>query len=364
MMDGVNICTSVDSTANCSSFKTYDTCSACKSGYYMNFDTNRCVPNPQSPIPNCLEYSSNSVCSVCQQRYYPNSTSGQCTAIAVTDELSNCIQYSQTTTVKTCTLCATGYYVSNGTSPCSARTNSNIARCLVYSSSTDDCSKCEPNYQYYAGTKKCLDAIPNCTTVDPANLDVNGRLICTKCDNMFYISKDPIDNSTICLKNTIPYCITSHDNYNYCTKCANQYFGYGTCNGKHAAINQCITYNSLKAHLCTTCQDNSIPIAYAKQCATQNQIANCSVHVPMDDTSLMCRRCNTGYYPQSPILCQQITSTTNCDLAMDDGICIRCASGYVLVSDYTEGKKVCITPHQYASNDCAVFNYDDTTTLP
>lgn len=35
-------------------------------GYYMNQALNRCIPNPQSPIPYCLVYTSNSVCSTCQ----------------------------------------------------------------------------------------------------------------------------------------------------------------------------------------------------------------------------------------------------------------------------------------------------------
>ena len=94
--------------------------------------------------------------------------------------------------------------MSSGSAPCTARTNNNIPRCLVYNATADDCSKCETNYRYYPATKKCLDVLPNCATVDPANLDLNGRLICTKCDSMFYVSKDPIDNSTVCLKNTIP----------------------------------------------------------------------------------------------------------------------------------------------------------------
>lgn len=175
---------------------------------------------------------------------------------------------------------------------------------------------------------------------------------------MQYVSKDPIDNSTVCLKNTIPYCIQSHAQYNYCTKCANQYFGYGTCNGKHNSINQCITYNPLKAHVCTQCQGNSLPIVYNSQCAAQNQIANCSVHVPMDNFSLMCRRCNPGYFPQSPILCIQITSTSNCELALEDGLCVRCLAGYVLSYNPTTALPVCITPHYFSTSDCSQLNYD------
>lgn len=74
----------------------------------------------------------------------------------------------------------------------------------------------------------------------------------------------------------------------------------------------------------------------------------------------MCRRCKTGYFPKSPILCQQITSTSNCDLALEDGICFRCSVGYVLVQNPTHGTKQCMSPHEYASNDCYSFNYDKT----
>ena len=110
-------------------------------------------------------------------------------------------------TTKTCTLCATGYYITNGASACTVRTNPNIERCLVYSVNDDSCDKCEPSLLYHSGSKKCLDAIPNCITYDTTNLDTNGRLMCTACDDMFYVSKDYVDNSTICMRNSIPYCI-------------------------------------------------------------------------------------------------------------------------------------------------------------
>ena len=83
----------------------------------------------------------------------------------------------------------------------------------------------------------------------------------------------------------------------------------------------------------------------------------------MDSSSLMCRRCKTGYYPFSPILCTQITSTTNCDLALDNGLCVRCNVGYALVNSYIDGTPMCILPHAYATSDCATFHYESTTAI-
>ncbi len=115
-----------------------------------------------------------------------------------------------------CILCDLLYYVAAGNLSCILRTKINISGCLSYDPISDACDKCEGNYYYNPGKNTCLPKISNCSKYDDSNLDVNGNLICTECDDMYYISKDPIDQSTVCIKNTVPLCIKSHKNYNYC----------------------------------------------------------------------------------------------------------------------------------------------------
>ncbi len=75
---------------NCKVPKTYDKCSVCEFGHYLN-ESEKCIRNSFEIIDNCEKYSNGTTCEICKAEYYL--LNNKCVAV---DKIDNCVKYSRT----------------------------------------------------------------------------------------------------------------------------------------------------------------------------------------------------------------------------------------------------------------------------
>ena len=58
---------------NCQEFLNFETCSKCKTSFYL--ESGKCLANPKPSIKNCKVYATIEKCDTCDDKYYKESNS-------------------------------------------------------------------------------------------------------------------------------------------------------------------------------------------------------------------------------------------------------------------------------------------------
>ena len=122
---------------------------------------------------------------------------------ANSEDLQNCIRVN--TANGSCIFCKEGFYLNSGDRKCTQTEN-------CYQSSFGVCQKCREKYYLDKTEKKCKKQTGNFMNC----LESIDGIICSKCENYFYLDEDGICNS-------INHC-SKTDNYGKCKKCIEGYY--------------------------------------------------------------------------------------------------------------------------------------------
>ena len=165
--------------SNCKTYTIFDQCTACLPGYYLK--EGLCHAYPLPVVYQCSRYSTLTTCIQCNNGFHLFLS----TRCVINTVITNCSTYSTTTATTTCTICRTGFYVSNNV--CQARVNSaNITNCKTYTSNNDTCAECNTNYVLTDDKRLCLSAVSSCATYASSTY-LSTALTCASCNNGFYL---------------------------------------------------------------------------------------------------------------------------------------------------------------------------------
>lgn len=289
-------CTAVPLTA--------DTCTTCRTGWYLNGDSTRCIVNPPG-IAGCAVYSDANVCSLCLPGFYLN-LANRCIPSTV---VPNCKTYSGN---YTCTACADGWFLFNATT-C---TTPNATNCLAVAS-VNACQTCPPGSGFSTTnlvTSCVSNAILNCatpTTVFP--------FTCLVCNTGFFPNANGVCTA---VTTTIPGCLV-YDSATTCVTCqklgilsvnrtscdATNYLTYMDGNCQASALTsapacaQCALGSYFVGETCTLCPNNGLSFG-------------CLSCDPTNPSS--CFLCSSGFYMNKAGVC--IRNTNLPDGTPTDGV--------------------------------------------
>jgi len=340
---------------NCATFDTSNKyeCDTCKSGYYLDTDSKRCM---WGSIEGCMTYSSSSACLTCYttpskesnwkayyklgSRCYLN-TSTNCAgygtssntcntckngyhrvnSLCVVNKLATNCKLS-TTNTDTCVTCANKYY-RNGSGFCEAHTVSN---CSSYDSTANRCSGC--NEGYYSSNSSCLEnTAPNCKTKSQSSN------ACSECNNPNEYS----DGMNGCVAQPeMTGCKTYRTSSLGCLECNEGFFISGsTCVANPTGLSDCVTYTS--ATTCTTCANTHF-FDGTKCTVLTSTVLNCAVY----SADGVCSSCDSGHLLSATgDACTAVEShVTNCATWTDISNCATCSGNFVLATN-TDSKSIC-----------------------
>lgn len=378
-------CTAI---ANCASTSTfYNACSACNSGFILNYtasdiDYQTCLSIPtatSSRFDNCLAASATinttnaSVCEICKTGYFLN-------------EDSICERYQPLN-------CESGLFT-----PVQKKSStSNLNWSLWLNSNTLGCSKCgNTMLAYKMATKKvtCIKGdwvsrsvdslsttayIPNCKYYG-INTAVGTNRVCDTCNTNFVISGVldsgvPKADGLKCFSNpTLNNCAIAKD-ANTCLQCVNSTFSLRNAACELGNIANCVAYNfnvSNATVKCTTCAQDYYLDTVKNMCVL-GEIYNCRV---LDsNNSKGCNTCATGFvkvtnpganydvcYPVDTLLgCSALAlsnDATNNGGRVSCTACTNNSSQLVGAPPSTSAKSICMA-HSLIAN-CKSYNIGST----
>ena len=257
------------------------TCLGCASMYYIDAANSKCViVEDAAKIENCEDYSTGTTCSACKSGFYLNGT--ECTA--VDPLITNCDTYS---TAVLCSSCDSGYLLAADFKSCVA--NPKVSNCVAYSYVA--CESCS------AGFVKVLNGyLKGLRSVDSSA----ARLVLATNVVGWSLSGDNVVSQTACETALASNCATFDAGVNVCNACVAGYYiteaklcekypeePIANCKD-YSAVDKCIKCISghyFKSSVCT-----AIP--------AESQKDNC---VTYDNASsnITCTACSANHYLSS-----------------------------------------------------------------
>ena len=186
-------------------------CNSCKSGYYVNADSNTCEPCDKTKCKECGESATK--CKECADNYFLDNY--QCL------ECTECNE-TQGNTCK-CKSCREGYYLYNQ-NQC-FKCNSPCKECQ---NDANECTSCGDGY--YLAQHKCINCYPTCKECFGSSTDAENQR-CISCISLILHNNNCINNcpngyyeeDRECKECNI-LCKTTGTNCNDCTSCKDGYF--------------------------------------------------------------------------------------------------------------------------------------------
>lgn len=282
------ICMPFNSVANCASYSQTSTtinqnsfaCTNCTAGFYLNTANNVCVTRTVQPI-NCTSYSITAdVCTGCSGASFLAANGLSC--VAYPNGIFNCLVYTSATT---CSLCASGSYLSNN----QCLTSTFISNCATYSGN-NVCSACAAGF-FLQNPTTCVAATAtgclNYTSVSACGACPPGS------------SKVTTNGVTNCVATNVPNCATINPNSTpvNCQICNSGYYAdnNGTCQPVAAPISNCLVYS--KNVTCSICNSGSVLNPTGTQCVLNGYSSSVDPNCLQSSISLtpLCAVCDLGF---------------------------------------------------------------------
>ncbi|ELP91786.1 protein serine/threonine kinase, putative [Entamoeba invadens IP1] len=296
-------------------------CSYCPSGYYSAYSGSiRCDACEGGTYS---AYGGSNSCTTCRAGTYSNkgaSSCSQCPTGSYSPESSSrCIYcppgtYTDKAGSSTCYDCKVGSYSQEGFSVCRNCTSNSCQTC---SSTTGDCTGCNPGFSYDATNYKC--------TVCPASYySIGGKSKCSKCQTNYY----SIIGSSVCLMcpSTCETCDQTNGN---CLTCLNGFtLKDGKCDTCEAGT---YSYNGI----CLSCPDLTYSVMGSIECAicdssckscdkTNGYCTSCESGMGISDKK--CANCPAGSFSNSSFLCEECPIGAYSS-TQKSSTCISCSDG-------------------------------------
>ena len=213
----------------CQTCSTCDSCKVCKAGYQLNSNSLCVYSSVTCTIKNCLSCSSTNYCSSCASGYYLSSGWCYCNCPAHCNTCSN--------SCSTCYACNSGYTL-NSYGKCVLGSNCIVNNCLTCS--TDNyCSIC--NSGYYLSNGKCLIS----TCFDAECLVCTNHYVCTSCSSGYTLSS----GYCVLQNSKCPSSCLKCENLSTCSICSDGYYlSAGSC---LSCPQYCTMCTSLICYECT-----------------------------------------------------------------------------------------------------------------
>ena len=296
---------------NCATYLTFDTCSQCKTGFFLSSDKKTCTSYPLDPITNCGIYANKSTCSSCA----PGSYKLDVVCLSSTP-VPGCIEYS--TTVNECIKCEYQNYLFS-TNNCQLRVKSlNIDQCKVYNPTQDKCETCNPEFTTNDDETLCLEAIDQCI-----DYDYTSGQQCKECSTKYGLSTDKL-KCILKTPNCLNYKTSSPGVFYLCDTCDTNYYKNSDEECELNTVENChtITPNMNK---CTICNSKFYPNPQGT-CSLQN-IENC---IAFNSNSNTCSTCIENHFLETATVCKEYTAKHCNTLNKLDGNCADCDIGYYI----------------------------------
>ena len=339
----LSVCQAITAT-NCASYKTYNQCAVCSTGYFLN-SVGTCTAFPLAIIDGCAIYSNANTCTTCvATKRLVDATGKACVDNTV---VTNCLTYNPSAVGATiCVACTSGFYLQSGACSTARTISANIQNCATTVADADRCSSCATGYQVTTDGSKCLAAISSCAAYGQTSSSSTVQT-CTACNNGFYLNSD----NSGCTAGTIANCLV-YGSSSTCTTCDNTSFLNGSVCTKHQVISNCSTYSGSNQNTCTSCNAGFYPLALTQVCSTATSIQYCIAFTFNVGGVLTCNTCKAGYYLTTVNTCLPIPATQiGCQTYNGaSSTCTLCSPGYLLVYG---GK--CALPFQFLSLNCQTF---------
>jgi hypothetical protein len=181
-----------------------DTCDNCGTTAFLSTDKKRCITFPTG-IAFCNQYSSATTCSLCNSGYYLSNN-----ACLLSTVVTNCLSYSANFT---CSGCLPGFFLFNSTT-----CQTSVATNCLTASSTTTCTTCVPTLGLLKDANNvtsCINNLVNLTNCVLATQTVPFR--CTLCRPDYFID---VNFTCTQVPRLIPYC-TMYDSATTCVTCTN-----------------------------------------------------------------------------------------------------------------------------------------------
>ena len=330
---------------NCKKLIRYDQCEICEEKFFLGTD-GLCHSYPEDSIVNCEKYELGVNCIQCSQGYYIKTP----TTCELVEPITNCIQYDQTVTKSKCTRCGAKFILFEEV--CRDRSNL-IEFCDLHYNDNEMCEKCIDGYKTTNEQLRCLPLIDKCYEYEFSN-QFTSSLTCKFCNEaMTFMS-----SSDKCEDGNVENCVYFKNN-NECYECKNQFYIPSDECIKHFVIENCITYERIKANECKTCENSTYLVSRINKCEKTVEISQCEEFSKINK----CSKCaNYFYLVDTPDHAEKLNTCAEIDVAlsclqMENGKCILCRKNYVLEDG------LCSLAHDSLQENCASHNADGLNSL-
>ena len=364
-----------EADSNCTAFSG-DTCTACKSGYYLKNDECK----KYTTVPNCKAYASaEDKCEACEDGYYLSNN--ECKK---STEVQNCESYSKTE--NKCETCKNGYILNGDKCEVDSNYYLNINGLLVTKYNMGDnfytkipstagvtiattYGSCGTSTNYSA--KCCWQGVTSGYSCDSANGDYSGcnRTVCNWAAANAICAKYSQDGRTWRLPTTsemsnwLDYSKGLETNglmlCDFSSKKSSSYCNYsGSCKG--ALSNGCYPASVWSGSILNSTMAYSYELnmanlkgpngsyntyGFSVRCVSE-QIQNCAIY-----SGNTCSSCKTGYYSSNG-KCIARPTISNC-ASYSGASCAYCNSGYYLSGGYCY-------EHSHIANCASMSTTSDT----
>ena len=328
-------------TIGCQVCTTNNVCTVCDivNNYYLT--NNTCT---LSAATNCLVRAQNGNCAFCKSGFYVDSNTNQCLAVATASIVANCIGYSSG---QACVLCTSGQYIAAGV--CKAATTV-IAGCNYYSDN-GVCAQCNTGFIFAVDLLNCV-AIPansNCLFYTFVNCDKCNIGYTLNPNNYANVWNVPANQNgllqnlilksnywmqlSVCQANFAQNCLTQNK-FNECINCLpGYYFSNKLCVAYPLpTIYGCVVYTT--AATCAECQ-KGMYVRGPTECVNNIPIDRCLVYSPTTVITT-CTQCNTTHFLNGNACSQRSVSVAilNCkETTVNADNCATCLEGFILTGD-------------------------------
>lgn len=361
---------------NCAQATNDGDCLVCKTGFYIDSNTNSCVEVPKEVSAlNCQIYSDQDSCILCNQGYYLKN--GGC--VKPDTPIQNCeVQINDTL----CHSCVNGYIPSLDHKSCVSVNGNN---CLSYSfleckSCVDGYIKNTNNYIYTilgfhntldrehlsnfmvteAGNKPVLSSLGVCQPYAIINCSIYSTFnTCEVCNSGFLLQSDGT-----CLayaKERINYC-EKYTSLTNCIRCiAGKFLKNANTCADNVPISSCMTYSATASvTTCVACESNYYLLQ--NKCNLRTSESNISNCLTLSVSSETCNACNNGFVLTGDKK-KCLANIANCltykitTVSSTENECITCVDGFYIDNNSKTcvqgGIENCLT-YQTNANICAV----------
>lgn len=331
---------------NCLIVNSFNNCSVCKQGYYLNKNTSTCAKMPTISITGCQIYSAPFFCYMCSEgKFLLNSTT--CSNV---EKIENCASYDGKANETICLLCTFGFYVNKNS--CIARFNSlSINNCRKSSLFADICIECDSGLIVSGDGLGCYPQIDDCQIYKNVTISASA-MTCLTCSAGFYpnsINMAP----NFCVQGNVSNCLIYNQLSKVCIQCQNAYYLNNDICVLHILISSCTVYSQTNPNSCLSCLPGNLPFKILASCVKITLIQGCLKYD--DQITYRCVTCAQNYYLSvDKTNCKPIpANVTNClSFIAANNSCIQCTNTTMLV----QFLGICVKPFAYIIQNCKNIN--------